>query len=254
MTDVPRRALTLFTKPARPGRVKTRLIGDLSPEQAARLHEALLGDVLANLRDGPYDLRVAWALDPDDALPDGPPPGLRQEGRDLGERMWNALRDSADGATAVAAVGSDHPRLTRGRVAEAFELVEGGEGIDVALGPAADGGYYLIVLRPAALRWELFAGVEWSTPRVLAQTLAACERLGLRARLLPEEHDVDTPEDLRRLAATLAAGSAAGPAPNVSDPCPRTRRLLAAWGRLSPDPAVSERTANWSAEPREVEA
>ena len=94
----------------------------------------------------------------------------------------------------------------------------------MVLGPAEDGGYYLIALRPEAVRPRLFEGIAWSTDQVLAATLDRCRELGLRVELLPEASDVDTPEDLRRLAARMAEeGDLA---------CPRTHALLASLGFL----------------------
>src|SRR5436305_8455451 len=84
----PLRRLLLFTKPPRPGRVKTRLIGELTADEAARLHATFLEDLLARLRGGDFELRLAWALEADDAdeeVPAGPVPGVRQQGSDLGE-------------------------------------------------------------------------------------------------------------------------------------------------------------------------
>jgi rSAM/selenodomain-associated transferase 1 len=217
----PARRLLLFTKPARAGRVKTRLIGDLTPVEAAELHAAFLDDLLDRLRAGDFELRLAWALDPDEPLPAGPVPGFRQLGEDLGERLYLALSEVPG---AVAALGSDHPTLPLELVHRAFERVEAGA--DVVLGPAEDGGYYLIALEGGnggAVPRRLFEGIDWSTERVLPQTLERCRELGLRVELLPMASDVDTPEDLRRLAARLAVEELG---------CPRTRALLGAWGRL----------------------
>ncbi len=213
--------LVLYTKPAIPGRVKTRLIGELSGEEAASLHAAFVDDLVERLRRGPCDLRVAWAVDPDAALPVTAVPGLRQRGADLGARLFHGLESCLEGRTAVAAIGSDHPDLPLERVEEAFDRLAGGE--SVVLGPADDGGYYLIALRRDRLRREIFQGIDWSTPRVLAQTVDRCREVGLEPTLLDPWADVDQPADLRRLAASMAAG---GPA------CPRTRDLLASWGRL----------------------
>lgn len=208
-----RRLLLLFTKPARAGRVKTRLVGDLTAEQAAALHAAFLGDVLDRLREGDFEVRIAWALEEGEAVPDGPWPGIRQEGADLGERLYRAL--SAPGAASVAALGSDHPTVGLDLIHEAFARVEAGA--DVAIGPAEDGGYYLIALRAGAVSPRLFADIAWSTGRVLAATLERCRELGLAVELLPVAADVDTPEDLRRLAALMAEDDRG---------CPRTRELL----------------------------
>jgi uncharacterized protein len=214
------RRLLLFTKPAREGRVKTRLIGDLTAAQAALLHTAFLEDLLDRLRAGDFELRLAWALDPGEEIPAGIA-GIRQSGDDLGERLYRALSEAAAEAGSVAALGSDHPTLPLELVHRAFETVE--TGADVVLGPAEDGGYYLIALRSGAVARRLFDEIDWSTERVLPATLERCHELGLRVELLPEASDVDTPEDLGRLAASMVACDLG---------CPRTQNLLASWGRL----------------------
>lgn len=225
MTAASQRRLLLFTKPAREGRVKTRLIGDLTPAEAAALHTAFLEDLLDRLREGSFDLRLAWALDPGEPVPAGAfsgVPGVRQEGDDLGERLYKTLSAAAAEVPAVAALGSDHPTLPLEVVHDAFERLEAGA--DAVLGPAEDGGYYLIALRAAAVMPRLFEGIAWSTDRVFPETLARCQELGLRIELLPQAADVDTPDDLRRLATRLIAGDLG---------CPRTRGLLSAWNRIA---------------------
>ena len=218
-------ALVLFTKPPRPGRVKTRLIGPapdgLTAAEAAELHWAFVLDQLERFEGRDFSLQIAWALDDGDAPPSIGTPSFRQTGGDLGERLWYGLTRAARSASRVAAVGSDHPGLSLERVRTAFARLEAGA--DVVLGPAVDGGYYLIAVDRDRLDRRLFEGIEWSTERVLAQTLERCHRLGLVVELLPEAGDVDTPEDLERLAATLARDATA---------CPRTHRLLDSWGRL----------------------
>jgi rSAM/selenodomain-associated transferase 1 len=216
------RCLVLFTKPAVPGRVKTRLIGELSAEEAARLHAAFVDDLVERLRRGDFDLRIAWAVDPDAGLPPAAVPGMRQEGADLGERLFHGLLACAGGRVGVAAIGSDHPDLPMARVEEAFDRLAAGE--SVVLGPAVDGGYYLIAVRSDRLRRELFADIDWSTPRVLGQTIERCRTVGLEPTLLAPWADVDQPADLHRLAASMATAGGSG--------CPRTRNLLASWGRL----------------------
>jgi hypothetical protein len=218
------RRLLLFTKPAREGRVKTRLIGDLTAAQAAALHAAFLADLLDRLRAGEFELRLAWALEPGEEIPAGPVPGLRQEGEGLGERLYRALAAAAaeaGDAGVVMALGSDHPTLPLALVHRAFERVEAGA--DVVLGPAEDGGYYLIALSAGAVAPRLFEEIAWSTGRVLAATLDRCRELGLAVELLPAAADVDTPEDLRRLAGSLEQGDLG---------CPRTRTLLDGLGFL----------------------
>lgn len=215
------RRLLLFTKPAHPGLVKTRLIGDLTAEQAAELHAAFRDDLLDRLRHGDFGLHLVWALEPDEAMPAGPVRGLRQRGENLGERLYQALTDAAAESDTVGVVGSDHPALPLHLVHEAFARVE--TGADVAIGPAEDGGYYLIALRADAVSRRLFEGIAWSTGEVLSTTLERCRELGLVVELLPMASDVDTPEDLRRLALRMASDDLG---------CPRTRELLGAWNRL----------------------
>jgi len=217
---MPRNALLVFTKPARPGRVKTRLVGELTAAEAAALHAAFRDDLCERLATGDYHLEIAWALDEGEAVPAGPPPGRRQVGDDLGARLFHALAGAARRFEAVAAVGSDHPELAAATVDGAFRRLAAGA--DVVLGPVPDGGYFLIGLGRGAVRRELFAGIAWSTATVLADTLARADALGLATELLPPGHDVDRPADLAALARRLATSSA----------CPRTRALLESWGRL----------------------
>ncbi len=228
------RQLLLFTKPARPGRVKTRLIGDpplgLSASQAAEIHAAFVEDLLARLRGGAFATTIAWALDDwraGDPIPDPfGVPGVRQEGADLGTRLFGALAAAGGPDSVVAALGSDHPTLPVARVEEAFARVEAGS--DVVLGPADDGGYYLIAVSRRALDPRLFEDIEWSTERVLRTTLERAAELGLRVELLELGSDVDTPADLSRLARDLRDGDLG---------CPRTRALLEAWGMLTTAPS-----------------
>jgi len=216
------RSLILFTKPASPGRVKTRLIGELSAVQAADLHAAFRDDLLDRLDGGAFQLSIAWALEPGEEVPVASVPGFRQEGAGLGERLFHGLSRSSATHDLVAAVGSDHPLLGREQVEEAFARLE--QGADVVLGPASDGGYYLIAVRRERLKSALFEDVAWSTDAVRTQTLERCAALGLTVIELPEASDVDTPSDLIRLGRTLVESPNRG--------CPRTRRLLDSWGRL----------------------
>jgi rSAM/selenodomain-associated transferase 1 len=211
--------LLLFTKPAVAGRVKTRLVGAITAQQAADLHAAFLDDLLVRLgTPAPWELRLAWALDAGEPVPEGPPPGVRQVGADLGERLFQGLADASGDFALVVAIGSDHPDLPRARVEEAFAALAAGA--EVVFGPATDGGYYLVGVRREALAPALFTDIPWSGPEVLARSLQRCGELGLTATLLPEASDVDTPADLARLAASLR---------RAADDCPRTAALLSAW-------------------------
>ena len=242
-----RSCVLLYTKPACPGRVKTRLISDpvkgdgagaqgggptaISAQNAAQLHAAFLGDLSERLAGGQFGFQVAWALEADETYPEeliaasarGHVKHVRQRGDDLGARLYNGLAAAAERYAAVAAVGSDHPELDVETVERAFAALE--TGADAAFGPVEDGGYYLVALGSKAVRRELFEGIPWSTGEVLSQSLERCRRLGLEVALLPPGHDVDVAADLEKLAARLGRPAAAGD-------CPRTRKLLSEWGWL----------------------
>lgn len=220
----------IFTKPARPGLVKTRLMSELTPEEAAKLHMAFLQDLLDRSAEADFERRLAWAVGPQEPLPASRIAAFRQEGADLGQRLFNGLNWALRRFDLVAAVGSDHPELPLAFVEEAFERLA--SSCDVVLGPASDGGYYLIGVRRSSLHRDLFSEIDWSTSRVRQQTLQRCRDLELRVEELASLEDVDTPDDLRRLAMRLAVGDV----PAI----PNTRRLLSEWGMI-PLPERGER-------------
>jgi hypothetical protein len=190
--------LAVFLKAPRPGAVKTRLIPALGDAGAARLYRALAEAVVAATRpegDG-YD-RVLFFTPPEArAEMEAWFPGeacLAQSGADLGARMSSAFEEAfRRGARRVAIVGSDVPALSRDDVHAALAALEDH---DLVLGPARDGGYYLIALpepRPA-----LFEGLAWGTASVFAATMERAAALGLAVRVLEERRDVDNVEDVR---------------------------------------------------------
>lgn len=215
------RCCVLFTKPAHVGEVKTRLIGILSPAQAAELHRAFQQDLEGRLARGSFDLRIAWALEPTEDLPPSRFVSERQIGETLGDRLFHGLDRASREFDYVLAIGSDHPEIPLERVESAFELMEGGA--KMVLGPASDGGYYLIGFWREALDSRLFEGIAWSSPSVTAQTLTRAAALGTEAALLPTGNDVDSPADLERLVAYLHSNPST---------CHHTEALLRSWGRL----------------------
>jgi len=191
--------LIVFTRYPEPGKSKTRLIPALGPEGAADLHRQMCEHTLSWARrmqsgsevsveiyiDGEgQDLFRKWLGD--DVL-------YRPQGKgSLGARMNRAFQDSFHaGMAKVIIVGTDCPGISEGPVQEAFLALEEN---DLVLGPANDGGYYLIGLRRPAE--DLFKGIPWGTEKVLARTLEVAQRLGLRTFLLGPLGDVDRPEDL----------------------------------------------------------
>ena len=137
---------------------------------------------------------------------------------DLGRRMAAFVeRQLEDGARAVVLVGADSPTLPVEHVERAFAELER---TDVVLGPATDGGYYLIGCGPT--RPPLFEGIAWGAASVLADTAAALTDPRWRLSLLPPWYDVDTPDDWTMLGGHIAALRRAGVDPGV----PHTEALL----------------------------
>ncbi len=187
------------------GRVKTRLCPPLTPEQAATLYTAFLRDLIEMIRTVPgVRPLIAYApADAEDYFANLAPDLDRrpQIGADLGERL--AAVTSAllqEGVPAVVVIGSDSPSLPAGYIAQALAELE--RGADLVLGPADDGGYYLVGLRRPAP--ELFTQVPMSTPTVLHDTLTVARRIGLHPHLIAPWYDVDTVADVIRLRADPA--------------------------------------------------
>jgi len=199
-----------------PGRVKTRLAAVLGADAACALYVAFVLDLAERLGALPY--AVTWAYTPADAPFAALLPGARcrpQRGRDLGERLAAAIADElAAGPGPVLAIGADAPHVPEAALAEAASAL--GRGADVVLGPAADGGYYLIGLRAPAP--GLFAGIDWSTGEVLEATLARAQAAALAVHFLPPSFDVDRPADLVLLRTLVERGEVH---------LPRTSDLLA---------------------------
>lgn len=194
-----RPVVLVFAKAPVEGRVKTRLARSIGERRATRLYRKVGRRVVDQLRGGPY--RIVVCHDPPDAgdevrswLESADLELRPQRGAGLGERMREAFEWALARAPRVCVVGTDAPGVGRGIVEEALSSLDDA---DVVLGPATDGGYYLLALSEP--RPELFRDVEWSTPSVLDRTLERAEELGLTVRLLDERTDLDTVDDLERL-------------------------------------------------------
>jgi uncharacterized protein len=185
--------LLVFVKAPRPGHVKTRLAAAIGDERAAAAYREMAQGVLERTAPLAEEYERLVFFTPDDARDEiarwlGPETLVAQDGADLGARMDAAFATAfARGARSAVLVGSDLPRLDRSHVLAALAALHAHE---VVLGPAVDGGYYLIALRER--RPELFRDIAWSTAAVLEQTLRRCEALGLRPHLLETLPDVDT--------------------------------------------------------------
>ncbi|MEY4949930.1 MAG: hypothetical protein RL698_2141 [Pseudomonadota bacterium] len=231
-----RALLIVFARLPAPGRVKTRLAAVLGDVAAAELYAAFVADLVGSMDDPRWETRWQVAAPVEDfAERFGllPRTCVAQRGRDLGERMRDAFRLAReDGFARTVLIGSDAPQLDATRIAEAFAALgpvgppgrvepAGTCGADLVLGPALDGGYYLIAMREPH---DVFEGIAWSTPQVLEATLDRARARGLRTRLLQDDFDVDDAAALDRLG-RLVAGSAgsAGKSPAM----PATRAALA---------------------------
>jgi uncharacterized protein len=197
-------AIVVLAKHPVAGRVKTRLAAAVGDEAACALYRAFVLDLAARLRR--TRLPVWWAFTPASA-PFARLVGSRrcfpQRPGDLGRRIAHAVRTvEGRGAGAVLALGADAPHVSIRELARAARALE--RGVDVVLGPAADGGYYLVGTR-APVRSALFAGIPWSTARVLATTRRRCRALGLTSVEVASDFDVDGPRDLARLRRLVGA-------------------------------------------------
>jgi rSAM/selenodomain-associated transferase 1 len=241
-------ALAVMTKAPQAGRVKTRLVPLLTPEEAADLNRCFLRDTAASIsiacRGGglrppnatnarlhpgaqtaplqclPVAVYTPIGAESDynDILPAGFSL-LPQRGDKFGERLYFAVEDLLKcGFKAVCLIDSDSPTVPAENFAGAVEQLSTSDD-RVVLGPSDDGGYYLIgVTKPHR---HLFEQIDWSTERVLDQTTQRATEIGLEVKLLPAGYDVDDDTSLRRLSNELLADTAA------TYIAPYTRRFLA---------------------------
>jgi uncharacterized protein len=218
-------AIAIMAKAPDAGRVKTRLLPVLRPEEAPELSACFLRDMTDMLaaagRAAPVDGYIAFAPAGSEAsfapiiapgtgcvLADGSidaPAGVVGFGRCL---LQAAQALFARGYGAVGLLNSDSPTLPAGLIVEAARLLAQ-PGDRAVLGPATDGGYYLLALK--APHPDLFTGIDWSTDRVAGQTRAAAHRRGLALAEIDTWYDVDDPASLRQLVRDLDAGRDAAP-------------------------------------------
>ena len=199
----PTEKLVVFTRFPRPGRTKTRLIPALGAVGAAELqkrmaeHTFLQCRALAAARNAAIEVRYDGGREQEvrQWIPACLPCGPQIEGN-LGERLAHCIGAGfAEGMKRVVVIGSDCPALTPAMIARGFALLEEH---DLVLGPAHDGGCYLIGFsRPVCFAWH---DIDWGTEKVLRQFLESAAKIGLNWTLLPPLADIDRPEDLHLLA------------------------------------------------------
>ena len=225
-------ALAVMAKAPRTGEVKTRLVPPLKHEEAAALNICFLCDVTAVIAElcvpGQVDGFAAYMpAGAEAAFDDLLPPRFRllaQRGAYLGERLLHAAEDFfAAGYEAMCLINSDSPTLPRAVLQAAVEALRA-PGDRIVLGPADDGGYYLIGLKQAHGR--LFQEIAWSTPSVLASTLDRAREIGLESTLLPSWYDVDDAASLRRLCQELFSAPLTSANGMEGYAAPHTREFL----------------------------
>lgn len=188
--------LLIFCKNPHLGKVKTRLAATVGDAEALRVYRILLEKTRAAALNVEAERRLYYSdfVETGDEWPETHFHKHAQTGQDLGERMENAFRDAfSDGGTKVVIIGSDCPDLSGTLLQGAFQRLDEA---DFVLGPASDGGYYLLGMK--TLEASLFRDMEWSVSTVGAETLHRIGGLGKSCFLMPVLDDVDTEEDWRR--------------------------------------------------------
>lgn len=209
------RTLGIFAKQPVPGHVKTRLAADWGNERATELYECFVRDLLsrfAGIGDRRIvgfapDTRVAQRWFEETATSSAAPDRWTlwpQPDSDLGSRMamfFETWTESPDHRTIL--IGSDSPAIPTDYLEQAWQLLDEN---DCVIGPATDGGYYLIGLQGSVTDFAApFVDVEWSTSGVLLQTVAALSKHALSLGLLPPWYDVDSIDAVDTLTGHLAA-------------------------------------------------
>ena len=215
---MPETALVIVARAPQMGQGKTRLAATIGPEATLHLYRAFLTDLARRFANQPYALH--WAYTPAEAdfqaalaqLDATLPPSLvfPQVGPDFGSRLHHAFRTThANAFQKTILIGSDAPHISRETIARAEQALEQA---DVVLGPAEDGGYYLLAMRAPH---DLFSGIPMSTSAVLDMTLKRARDLGLTVHFLKPLFDVDDCDTLIRLMHLLQAQPALAPATAV---------------------------------------
>ena len=194
--------LIVFTRYPEPGKSKTRLVRSLGNEGAAKMQKKLTEHTLFRVRQlqkiRAVEVRIYFAGGDLQRMQQWLGTGLiyrAQKKGDLGERLTGACVEAfRQDYGRVVIIGSDCPGITPSHIEEAFKALFHK---DLVLGPASDGGYYLIGMNREIP--SLFTRIPWSTEDVMAETLETAQKLGLSVEILEELSDVDRPEDLKHI-------------------------------------------------------
>lgn len=202
--------LIIFIKYPQAGVVKTRLAKGIGSENAARLYQAFVEAILKRTKSKSFQRIIFYS--PADKekeirnwLGEAAPGSafVLQKGRTLGERLCQAFRFAfANGAERAVAIGSDSPLIDKTLIVEALRKLKDAKCV---IGPALDGGYYLIGL--SSLHREIFQGIYWGTESVFDQTIVKLKQLKIRYALLGESFDIDSYCDIILLKKILQKNS-----------------------------------------------
>jgi len=202
----PAQRLLVFARLPLHGTVKTRLAAELGHDRALELYEAMLRDLLTSIGAPTRETEIECLWPP---TPHANGALLRrafadhavamQTGADLGVRLSMAFSERFffHRTRKIIAIGADDPTLPRALIDHAFALLDS---CDYTLGPATDGGYYLIGCRAASFDPRVFEDIDWGTPSVYATTRARIAELNCSVAVLPERYDIDVAADLERFA------------------------------------------------------
>ena len=191
----------VFVRAPVKGTVKTRLAASLGDAAVLTLYKAFVNDLMKMLEKREHPLHVAFHP-PDASAKIEQWLGrayrlMPQRGNDLGERMANAFRETfSHGFTSAVLIGSDIPDLPGSFIDEAFLSLRNH---DAVIGPAIDGGYYLIGFQRETFLSSVFEGISWSTADVLLKTKEILSEKRYQVHILPKLRDIDTIDDLRVL-------------------------------------------------------
>ena len=215
---MPKTALVIIARTPEEGKVKTRLAATIGTTETLRLYKAFLCDLACRFTGRQEDAyAVHWAYTPTEAdfvacLRDLAPTArpdrcFPQCGPDLGSRLHHIFHTTTTfGFQQTIVIGSDTPQLGREIITQACQELERA---DVVLGPAEDGGYYLIAMRKP---YDLFSQIPMSTAQVLQMTIERAHCMDLSVRLLEPLFDIDELPELLRLKTLLEAQPELAPA------------------------------------------
>jgi rSAM/selenodomain-associated transferase 1 len=195
------RCLLFFVKYPEKGRVKSRLSASIGDDSAVNLYKQLATQMFSNIKRGTFPFCISF-------YPENAEKAMKewfgsdflylpQNGKDLGERMKNGFIEAFKmGSKRVVLIGSDIPDLPLEFIEEAFKSLEEK---DVVIGPAYDGGYYLIGFKEKTFSPQVFEEMDWGTKTVFDETMKVLKQLRKRVHTLPYRRDIDTVEDLKNL-------------------------------------------------------